>query len=149
MSKSTKKSMPFKIDFWCDFDGFWKENGGKLALKWHLKSILTWNSVRPKKHYNSCIILKTLGVWGYQHRSIIYEKQSKIEVNMGRPPGLHFSGFWWIWGPNLGPSWEGKSSQDRTRQDKTGQDRTRQVWILVDLGSQVGREKGAKTGQEE
>ena len=37
-----------------------------------------------------------------------------------------FSGFRWVWVPNLGPSWEGKSSQDRTRQDKTGQDRTRQ-----------------------
>ena len=32
---------------------------------------------------------------------------------------LDFGGFW-------RPSWEGKSSQDRTRQDKTGQDRTRQ-----------------------
>ena len=36
------------------------------------------------------------------------------------------SGFGWVWEAKLGPSWEGKSSQDRKRQDKTGQDRTRQ-----------------------
>ena len=32
----------------------------------------------------------------------------------------------WFWGRKLEPSWEGKSSQDRTRQGKTGQDKTRQ-----------------------
>ena len=34
-----------------------------------------------------------------------------------------FNGFWWILGAKLGPSWEGKSSQDRPRQAKTGQDK--------------------------
>ena len=34
-----------------------------------------------------------------------------------------FNGFWWILAAKLGPSWEGKSSQDRPRQAKTGQDK--------------------------
>ena len=34
-----------------------------------------------------------------------------------------FNGFWWILVAKLGPSWEGKSSQDRPRQAKTGQDK--------------------------
>ena len=33
------------------------------------------------------------------------------------------SGFGWIWGAKLGPSWEGKSSQDRPRQAKTKEDK--------------------------
>ena len=41
-----------------------KKKGSKLALKWHLKLIFSYNSVRPQKHYNSCIkftILEGLG----------------------------------------------------------------------------------------
>ena len=34
-----------------------------------------------------------------------------------------FNGFWWILGAKLGPSWEGKSSQDRPRQAKTKEDK--------------------------
>ena len=34
-----------------------------------------------------------------------------------------FNGFWWILGAKLGPSWEGKSSQDRPRQAKTREDK--------------------------
>ena len=41
MQKSIKKSMPFKIDFWSDFGGFWEGKGTKLAPKWDQKSMLT------------------------------------------------------------------------------------------------------------
>ena len=34
-----------------------------------------------------------------------------------------FNGFWWILGAKLGPSWEGKSSQDKPRQAKTREDK--------------------------
>ena len=34
-----------------------------------------------------------------------------------------FNGFWWILGAKLGPSWEGKSSQDKPRQAKTKEDK--------------------------
>jgi len=48
------------------------------------------------------------------------------------------------WGPNLEPSWDGKSSQDRTRQDKTGKDGLRQdkTKTRQDFGRQ--RDAGAK-----
>ena len=33
------------------------------------------------------------------------------------------SGFGWVWEAKLGPSWDGKSSQERPRQAKTSQDK--------------------------
>ena len=33
------------------------------------------------------------------------------------------SGFGWVWEAKLGPSWDGKSSQDRPRQAKTREDK--------------------------
>ena len=56
------------------------------------------------------------------------KNQSKNEVNMGRPPGLHF--FWILMdlGTQLGAKLGGKIEprQDKTGQDRTGQDKTRQ-----------------------
>ena len=49
-----------------------------------------------------------------------------------------FNGFWLILGNKLGPSWEGKSSQDRPRQAKTGQDK----------GSEGNGEKRKRKGRE-
>ena len=49
-----------------------------------------------------------------------------------------------------GPSWErkAKTRQKKTGQDRARQDKTRQVWILMDLGGQVGRQKRAKIGHD-
>ena len=33
------------------------------------------------------------------------------------------SGFGWVWEAKLGPSWDGKSSQERPRQAKTREDK--------------------------
>ena len=53
--------MPFKIDFCAMLVDFGVEIEPILALKWDLKSIFSLNSVKPKKHYDSCIFLV---IWG-------------------------------------------------------------------------------------
>ena len=59
--------------------------------------------------------------WGSKLGTRI-DRKSKYEVNMGRPPGLHF--FWML--IVLGTQLEAKlGSNIESRQVKTGQDRTK------------------------
>ena len=97
---------------------FGKKNGAKLVPKWDP----TWGSLKIRKKPIGASPLAPIEVWRVQVGS---QNPSKIDQKMKSTwEGLTdsiFSGFLWIWRPNLGPSWEGKSSQDRTRQDKTGE----------------------------
>ena len=76
---------------------FWSHFGANLPPFWHPKSTQIHPKIDSKRHQKNDRFL---------HR--------------------FFPDFGSILGPKLGPCWEGKSSQDRTRQVKTGQDRTRQ-----------------------
>ena len=66
-------------------------------------------------------------IWRVQGVEVGCRNQSKIDEKLrSRWEGLLasiFNGFGWILGAKLGPSWEGKSSQDGPRQAKTGQDK--------------------------
>ena len=66
----------------------------------------------------------TFGVSGVQvgskNRAKIHEKMRSTWEGI---LASIFNGFWWILGAKLGPSWEGKSSQDKPRQAKTREDK--------------------------
>ena len=62
---SIKKMMHLGIDFWKDFSGFWKENGGMLAPKSHPKSIPTSKDdflKKPRFSRGKTMILKVQGI---------------------------------------------------------------------------------------
>ena len=90
--KSINFLMPLGIGFLKDVGGFWKQNGAKLAPKWHQKSIPTSNGDFLKNHrfpFGKTMVLKDLGGRSWHQKSI--ENQPKKELNLGRPLGIHFS----------------------------------------------------------
>ena len=57
--------MHLGIDFWKDFDGFWKENGGMLAPKSHQKTIPTSKNdflTKPSFTLGKTMILRVQGI---------------------------------------------------------------------------------------
>ena len=77
--KSINFLMPLGIGFLKDVGGFWKQNGAKLAPKWHQKSIPTSNGdffKKPCFSLGETMILKDLGV------EVESKNRSKIDQKM-------------------------------------------------------------------
>ena len=92
MSTSTKKSMPFKIDFLCDFEGFGEGKWSQVGTKMEPKTFITSKGEFLKNRALAAAGARYLRFWGSKLGTNIDQNRSKDEVNMGRPPGLHF--FW-------------------------------------------------------
>ena len=65
--------MPLLLGFFKDVNGFRSKNGGMLAPKSHLKSILSRNSVKAEKHYNPHMKIIILEVLDGQNRPKIHK----------------------------------------------------------------------------
>ena len=65
MSKSIKKSMPFKIGFWMDFTGFWEGKLRHVGTKIEQKSMPTSKSdflKKPRFSLGKTMILRVQGI---------------------------------------------------------------------------------------
>ena len=113
MSKSIKKSMPFKIGFWSDFNGFLKEKCRHVATNIEQKSMPTSKSDFLKKpcfSLGKTMILKVRGMeGGIKNRSII---DQKIMLTCEGILASIFHRFWWIWEAKLEPSWHQKPTKN-------------------------------------
>ena len=144
---SIQKMMHLGIDFWKDFGGFWKENGGMLAPKSNPKLIPTWKIDFLKNRRFSLgktMILKVQGTEvGSKNQSKIHEKmKSRWEGVLGSV----FHRFWWVWKAKLAGQTELGEGQNTPWQAKEGLNKTRgqdrqvkscQVWrgeIQASLG---------------
>ena len=107
--------MHLGIDFWKDFNGFWKENGGMLAPKSHPKSIPTSKNdilKKPSFSLGKTMILKVQGIEvGSKNQSKIDEKmKSRWEGVLGSV----FHRFWWVWKAKLAGQTEPGEGQNTT-----------------------------------
>ena len=103
---------------------FGRENEAKLVSEIDEKTMSTSKSDFMKNNGFTSAKLTFFKVRGVQvgnknRRKIDKKMRSRRECLLD----FIFSRFWWILGAKLGPSWEGKSSQDSPRQAKTGQDK--------------------------
>ena len=89
--------MPLGIRFLKDFGGFWKENGAKLASRWHQKSMPTSKDDLLKKpcfSLGKTMILKVLEVEvGTKNPLKIIKKRSSTWEGF---LASIFQEFWWI-----------------------------------------------------
>ena len=112
MQKSIEKSMPFEIDFWRDFGGFWEGKWRQVGTQIDQKSMPIAKSDFLKNR-----ALPAVGAWffrfgGSKLGANIDQKSIKKRSQDGKATWhrffIDFNGFW-------DPSWEAKSSQDRSK----------------------------------
>ena len=140
--KSKLKSIIFWLPlgtlFWSDFAGCWKENGTKLAPRWHQKSMPTSKDDLLKKLFFSWRKnndFEGSGSWSWHQTSI--KNQFKKELNLGRPLGIDFSWILVDFGGQVEPSWHRKSSQNRLKNHLKINEKKKASWRR--LGSVLGR----------
>ena len=121
--KIDQKNDAVQDRFLGDFTGFWEGKWRHVGPKIEQKSMPTSKSDFLKNRALPAAGARFSRFW-VSNLGIKINEKSIQKWNQDGKASWHrflmdFGGF-------LEASWEGKSSQDRTRQDKTGQDRTRQ-----------------------
>ena len=113
MSKSIKKSMPFKIGFWSDFGGFWEGKWRHVGPKIEQKSMPTSKSDFLKNRALPAAGARFSRCWGANLGIKINDKSIQKWNQDGKASWhrflMDFDGFWEA-------SWEGKWSQDRSQE---------------------------------
>ena len=91
--------MPFKIDFWCDFDGFWEGKWRQVDIKIGAKIDL------GAERKNQLNISPLMPNW-VRRVQVGSKKRSKIDQNLKSKMDCLlasiFGGFWWVLGGKLG-----------------------------------------------